>query len=54
MFIVYEIGKRGKPYEDGKRFYRYEDEDRFGCEVYIDHHYYSANGEPLLFEIVEE
>jgi hypothetical protein len=54
MFIVYEIGKRGKPYEDGKRFYRYEDADRFECEVYIDHHLYSANGTPLLFEIVEE
>ena len=53
MYIVYEIGKKGKAYEDGKRFFRFEHKDRFECEVYVDHHKYRANGEPLMFEIVE-
>ncbi len=54
MFKVYEIGKNGKAYEDGKKFFCFEHKDRFECEVYVDHHKYSANGKPFVFEIVEE
>lgn len=54
MFIVYEIGKKDKPYDDGKNFYRFESADRFECEIYVDHHKYSANGTPVMFEIVED
>ncbi len=54
MFVVYEIGKNDKFYEDGKKFFRFEHQDRFECEVYIDHHAYSANGTPVMFAIVEE
>ena len=54
MFIVYEIGKKGKPYDDGKKFFCFQNEDRFECEVYVDHNKYDGAGHPVLFEIVEK